>query len=794
MVRELRKRASRPNYAALANYGDENGAGPSTIPLVDEDTVDSGSDFELPENKDEDVEAETDAEFDHEDDEEDEETLPQDVEDVDRILSENISEPDLQGPSHRTTPSGKKGYSKSGVSQRRNSRKKSVILAPGLSHNPTPQNYALPSIHHRHRAVPIFSRDGKTERLAKKPRLLSSAEVVMTNSWSHSSVISDRVNKSWGYNVGYGPLWELLEDRGWFKETQEQEGKETEAYRRPKVHQDVKQSEDIEILNFDNAFPYLPSATDFQPETTPPPIQCSFDPLGKQSKLTLSMFDTVNIDTFYPGSHSIVFDAGAPVWGLDWCPIHPDERSSENYKQYLAVGPSVARKNTSFIDKKKRRPAKACIQIWSIGPSTINGDVDETTTSSDPEEHASSLSMKCEMVLCIDSGASHDLKWCPLPSHDSSKVDTDDPRPVRKLGLLGGTFEDGSLSIFVVPHPADIAAKLGEDHDHSKPVFVKLSEPLLRFELEDAACWSMSWANSEVIAVGCTNGSIAVFNIKEAIRDKRGNPAHRILPTHYFTAHQSAIRAIAWVRAPVVAGTGESTTDDPTVIASGGYDGMECVTDIRDGCTNFMNRTRDVVNSVCYSTYYGGPITIDQENTVKAYSLAPTMLGRGHRLLEPDGPVWSVTASDYHPQLAIGVADGSCLTTNTSRSTRRGGAVPFLVHKVYQVDYSRDTEEYRMLEHFLPTEVQDRPSATRANRVLPAGTGAWSPEVGVQRVVWNEGNGLSNAPFLASSTGSGLCRIDFLEGRWMKDRIPYGGIEGIREEGNAEDFMDEDSD
>ena len=32
-------------------------------------------------------------------------------------------------------------------------------------------------------------------------------------------------------------------------------------------------------------------------------------------------------------------------------------------------------------------------------------------------------------------------------------------------------------------------------------------------------------------------------------------------------------------------------------------------------------------------------------------------------------------ASDYHPQLAVGVTDGSCITTNTLRTTRRGGSV-----------------------------------------------------------------------------------------------------------------------
>jgi transcription factor C subunit 6 len=26
--------------------------------------------------------------------------------------------------------------------------------------------------------------------------------------------------------------------------------------------------------------------------------------------------------------------------------------------------------------------------------------------------------MKCAMVLCLEGGPAHDIKWCPLPSHD----------------------------------------------------------------------------------------------------------------------------------------------------------------------------------------------------------------------------------------------------------------------------------------------------------------------------------------------------------------------------------------
>jgi len=38
----------------------------------------------------------------------------------------------------------------------------------------------------------------------------------------------------------------------------------------------------------------------------------------------------------------------------------------------------------------------------------------------------------------------------------------------RKLGILAGTFEDGSLSIYVVPDPADINHP---QRDRSLPVF-----------------------------------------------------------------------------------------------------------------------------------------------------------------------------------------------------------------------------------------------------------------------------------------------------------------------------------
>lgn len=85
-----------------------------------------------------------------------------------------------------------------------------------------------------------------------------------------------------------------------------------------------------------------------------------------------------------------------------------------------------------------------------------------------------------------------------------------------------------------------------------------------------------------------------------------------------------------------------------------------------------------------------------------------------------------------------------------------------------------------MLDRLKPREMAERPEG---------GGGAWHPCVGVQRVVWHSGAGLAATELLASATGSGLCRVDFLEGRWFRDRVPYERVEAMRME---EDGMDVD--
>ncbi|ESK88790.1 hypothetical protein Moror_17124 [Moniliophthora roreri MCA 2997] len=662
--------------------------------------------------------------------------------------------------------------------------------------------YSLPTpnVNHRHRAVPLFTLpNARVLRLTEPPKLFEEGITTDTNGFSSSVKVIDKVSKAWGYNVGPGPLWDLVEDRSWFKESGADQDLE-EGQKRPKVHQNVNVKSRWKILTQEQATPYLPTdvtTTESGQLKPPSPVICSFGPYGKQTKVELPMFAAFSVAKYIPESKAHVFNVGAQVWALDWCPIFVEDRKFDP-TQYLAVAPFPSASHSPEVGRKKRFAALGCIQLWSLSPTRRKQSSKGKEKAIGDDEHKDGEDigkMTCEMVLCFDSGPVHAMKWVPLPTNSDFSSRDKSPSRLNKLGLLSATFEDGSFAIHAVPDPVALRGQVAGENDG--PIFVHLPDPILRIDSEeDSCCWSLDWANSELVAIGTTSGTILVYNLKSALQTATdpgkhahadGSNAPAPFPPHALHYLRDRWEGID------VEDDGDGAGGDPTVIASGGYDGMACMTDIREGRGVVMNRTRDVINAMTHSPFVGGPITIDHENIVKAYSASPRMLGRGHLLLEPQGPVWNLSASDYHPQLAVGSSDGSCLTTNMLRSARRSGSVPFFVHKVYQMDYSRNLKEYRMLDRFLPQETQEKPTAGPAKAKpkkkpdVPSATaqphtGAWPREVGIHVVAWNSSNGLSNAGLLASATASGLCRIDWLWGRWMKGKIPYHGIHGIRGE------------
>ena len=125
------------------------------------------------------------------------------------------------------------------------------------------------------------------------------------------------------------------------------------------------------------------------------------------------------------------------------------------------------------------------------------------------------------------------------------------------------------------------------------------------------------------------------------------------------------------------------------------------------------------------------------------------------------------------------------------------------------MDYNRNTKEYRMLERQFPQEFVDRVAATRAPKTPSStqssqggagkfnsgsATGAWPHQVGVHRVVWNNGNGLEASALVAAGTASGLCRVEWVWGRWVRGKIPYGSVGAMRMEGASSSWEGDEDD
>jgi len=73
-------------------------------------------------------------------------------------------------------------------------------------------------------------------------------------------------------------------------------------------------------------------------------------------------------------------------------------------------------------------------------------------------------------------------------------------------------------------------------------------------------------------------------------------------------------------------------------------------------------------------------------------------------------------------------------------------------------------------------------------------TGAWPRQVGVHRVVWNNGNGLGASALVAAGTASGLCRVEWVWGRWVRGKVPYGSVSAMRMEGVSSSWEGDEDD
>jgi transcription factor C subunit 6 len=292
MSRSLRPRASRPNYASL-NAGDASAAPDLSCGALD----DGESDFAP--NADEEAARASEDEPDFEPDD------------------------DYEAPPVSAVPSSSKPLAKG--KGRGKGKTKAVEPSPAPdgapptgvdSAAPRRQIYNLPqpSVNHRHKAIPIFRGLADAERLVRTPVRFGANAITRTNAFASSARVTDRLSKALGYNIGPGPLWELCEDRGWFKEARARNGDVGEAKRRPRVYGGVEVHSGWVVLDvqcvvrssldvchimllarpYRDTTPYLPVAETIAAGGSShlERMVCDLGPFGKQTAVEMKTLDS----------------------------------------------------------------------------------------------------------------------------------------------------------------------------------------------------------------------------------------------------------------------------------------------------------------------------------------------------------------------------------------------------------------------------------------------------------------------------------------------------------------------
>lgn len=129
------------------------------------------------------------------------------------------------------------------------------------------------------------------------------------------------------------------------------------------------------------------------------------------------------------------------------------------------------------------------------------------------------------------------------------------------------------------------------------------------------------------------------------------------------------------------------------------------------------------------------------------------------------------------------LVNSACWNGSSHTSGGLINCVPFVLKLVLQVTQEKGPNA-KAKAKARAAEEDDDPTESNFS------TGVWPPEIGVHRVVWNDRNGLGCVPLLASGTGSGLCRVDWLPGRWFRDKVPYVNVPNMRKEVEVDEDVD----
>lgn len=197
-----------------------------------------------------------------------------------------------------------------------------------------------------------------------------------------------------------------------------------------------------------------------------------------------------------------ILNVGAHIYSADWCP----SRTSD--PQYLCLSVSLEKQPRTLIGEKVQHASTpARLQVWSMDAA---------------------CEPKLELVLCFDQGRMSSVRWLPI----SVPLDEDD----LQLGLLSACMQDGTVGVYAVPRPTNVAREQDDGPPH-----LRLT-PLVVLDVCKGVPTAMDWLNADKLAVAYSDGWVAVWSTTACL----AAGSRRARPLVFSRLSSSSISSVCW--------------------------------------------------------------------------------------------------------------------------------------------------------------------------------------------------------------------------------------------------------
>ncbi|ORY66011.1 uncharacterized protein BCR38DRAFT_339632 [Pseudomassariella vexata] len=376
-----------------------------------------------------------------------------------------------------------------------------------------------------------------------------------------------------------------------------------------------------------------------------------------------------------------LLDVGGIVLSMGWAP------TTNNMHQLLAMA-VVPFSDQAYYETPEEAPTETSkkqgsVQIWRI-PADTDAQGLMCLAKSEPT---------LVSALCFEWGRPLRMLWCPVPLTVEDRV-----------GLLAVLGSDGKIRVIEVKQPP---------MKGDKGVFEEIQAPLATLEIKDeysveATCFA--WVNTNRIAVGHSDGSVAVWSIFPC----------RILQRH--PVHSTYIIDIA-----------SGYPSHPFIVATIPTGGVATVTDLNRPnmeltyCPNLGITFQS--NLMGWCEHLRGYVTIMPSshpgNNLIAF-MAVRVFPQARLLVCVEGQPTCLAVAACNPFTLVGSTDGSLWIVNHFRKTtyyrKKVNKIKLFQHEYRSLSSSEakaDEDEQegprgvsRILQGFLP-EPNSHPKATR---------------------------------------------------------------------------------